>query len=157
MLFLFLLFDSGWVWAVSMDRPTSVLLDHERMLSYPDLSLRDAFLSYYPAPQDIAGALWLRPLLTSGGHVCADSISAAEVLSSYGGVRPYSGAVLVSDLRYDCDFQEGYVYLSLLNTVYGVGDFHSISTYPISDISPELYLKNLAYSNGGATIYASPA
>jgi uncharacterized membrane protein len=158
-LFLFLLFDSGWVWAVSMDRPTSILLDHERMLTYPDpdSSLRDAYLSYYTAPQDIAAAVWLRPILTNGGHVCADSISAAEVLASYGGVRPYSGSVLVSDLLYDCDFQTGYVYFSLLNTVYGVGDFHSINTYPISDISPELYLKNLAYSNGGATIYASPA
>jgi uncharacterized membrane protein len=154
-LFLFLLFDSGWVWAASMDRPTSVLLDHDRMLSYPDPSVRDAFFSYDAAPQDIAAAVWLSPQLRNGHPVCADSISGTEVLVSYGGGRPYSGSVPILNLRDDCNFQGEYVYLSVLNTIYGIGDWHSISTWPISDISPELSSENLVYSNGGATIYAS--
>ncbi len=155
-LFLFLLFDSGWVWAVSMDRPTSILLDRDRMLSYPDPSLRTSFFSYYTAPEDIAAALWLRPQLANIRSACADYFSRDQVLTSYGQIRSYSGSVF-SYLPRQCDFH-GYVYLSTLNTIYGIGTRSNYlnSTWSVSEISAELFSDNVIYSNGGAKIYVYP-
>jgi len=156
-LFSFLLFDSGWVWAVSMDRPTSFLLDSQRMLTYPEPSLRADLLTYYTAAEDIAGARWLRPQLSSGLSLCSDFWSRYNVLTSYGEISRGSDLVPTYFLPDECDFHGAYVYLSVLNTVYGIGTRFSLTpenrTWQISDISAELFSGNIIYSNGGTKVY----
>lgn len=142
----YFMFTSGWVWAATMTAPSSFILDSSRMASYPDASVKAYFFSYYTAPQDIGGARWLKQYATTDRLVCADWNSRLNVLTSYGGLSRglSSGPMLPSS----CDFERAYVYLSLLNTVYGVGTQGnwSVSVLPIGAL-------NRVYSDS-STIYA---
>ena len=84
-LILYSLFSSGWVWAVTMDRPESPILDRERMLNSSDLSTKLSYFNRYTIPQDIAGALWLKASIPNDRLSCADYSSRFHVLNSYGG------------------------------------------------------------------------
>lgn len=55
LLFLFFLFDSGWIYAVSLDNPTSVLLDSARMKLNPAGAV--LFYGEYTSSKDVAAAL----------------------------------------------------------------------------------------------------
>lgn len=153
LLILFFLFSSGWVWAVSMDRPTSFILDSDRMLTYPDPSYRIAYFGYFTAPQDIAGAEWLRAHPADGRPVCADFTSSNNVLASHGGIpRPYHYA---GPFPYGCDLNRADVYVSLVNTEYALWTtpYLTNDTLPMSMIYPLLATRNRVYSNGGTEIY----
>ena len=140
-----------------MDRPTSFSLDSQRMLTYPDPSIIADLLTYYTAAEDIAGARWLRPQLSSGLSLCADCWSRSNVLTSYGEILRDSDLVRTDYLPEQCDFHGAYVYLSVLNTVYGIGTRFSLTpanrTWQISNISAELFPGNIVYSNGGTKVY----
>jgi uncharacterized membrane protein len=131
----YFMFTSGWVWALTMTAPSSFVLDSSRMASYPDDSVKAYFFSYYTAPQDIAGARWLKQYSTTDRVVCADWNSRLNVLTSYGGLSRglSNGPMLPSS----CDFTRAYVYLSLLNTVYRVGTQGnwSVSILPIDTLN----------------------
>lgn len=147
-LLLYFIFVSGWTWSISMDRPTSLILDRDRMLNSPDLSLQLTYYDEYTVGQDIAGAQWMRSNIPSSGSglVCGDSNSRYHVLNSYGEF-PKEGPVLPH-----CDLSNSYVFLSTVNTLDGVGTYFE-TKWSISDISTELAANNRIYSTGGATIY----
>lgn len=147
LLFLYFLFVSGWVWAVTMDRPTSPILDRERMPSYPDVSVRAEYYAEYTTQQDIVGATWLRSHILGAQLVCADYMSQSHVLNSYGDF-PRGG----QSLSY-CVSSSPYIFLTALNTLYGLGN-DGIRVWPISDISTGLAVKDSVYSNGVTRIYA---
>jgi len=150
-LLLYFLFTSGWVWAVSMDRPTSLILDRERMLQYPGLSTKIAYYGEFSVSRDIAAARWLKFHNTYERPICADYVSRYHVLNSYGEL-PRQGPTLPSD----CSFAYSLVFLSELNTVYQVGTIWTPSyagRWPISDIAHVIDSKNRIYSNSAATIY----
>jgi uncharacterized membrane protein len=146
-LFSYLLFTSGWVWAVSMDSPISLILDRDRMLNDP--SSQRSYYSELTVSQDVAAARWLGSRVASGRSVCADYISRSHVLTSYGGFSSNQ-----PELPSECEFYS-YIYLSVLNTRYGIGAGER-NRWDISEISPELIAKNRICSNGGAVIYVSP-
>jgi len=145
LLLCYFMFTSGWVWAVTMGAPSSFLLDSKRMAASPNPSLEAYYFSYYTAPQDIAGARWLKQHLVSERVVCADWNSRLNVLTSYGELTRglSSGPLLPSD----CHFQKSYVYLSLLNTLYGIG---TQGNWPVSQLPLETL--NRVYTDG-STIY----
>jgi uncharacterized membrane protein len=163
LLFLFLLFDSGWVWAVSLDNPTSLLLDSERILHSPDGAAN--YYGQYISPEDVAAARWLSPQFGVVRSLCADYWTRDNVLTSYGGLSRDTSSIRTYFLP-ECDFRGGaYVFLSVLNTVYGIGigfgagvgtQSSVIPMWPISQISSELMSDNMIYSNGGTTIYTYP-
>jgi len=147
----YLLFTSGWVWSVTMDRPSSLILDSERMAVYPDTEVRVEYFSEITLPQDIAAAQWLGYHLGADHRVCADWVSRYHVLTSYGGL-PRAGP----RLPFKCDVSSSSVYMSTLNTVYGVGtDIRNgtITSWAFSTILERLATRNKAYSNGGGQIY----
>jgi uncharacterized membrane protein len=152
-LFLYFLFASGWVYAISYDKPVSFLLDHERMKISPDPSLREYYYSYFTMPEDIASARWLRSNLVNGIAVCADFDSAIHVLTSYGGLT-----IGDHELPSTCEFGNSYIYLSMMNTVggigYGTNETGKLYIWPVSEISSKLTAKNLIYSSGASVIYA---
>ena len=167
LLFLFLLFDSGWVWAVSLDTPTSNLLDSERLLHSPEGAV--VYYGQYLSSQDVAGAHWLSRQFGVVSFLCTDYWTRQNVLTSYGGLSRDASSISTHILpnEYGCDFPgRGYLFLSVLNTVYGIGTSLNAgtgnqtsipsSTWPISQISPELLSDNVIYSNGGTTIYTYP-
>jgi uncharacterized membrane protein len=146
-LFSYLLYTSGWVWAVSMDPPVSLLLDRGRMLNDP--SSQTLYYSELIAPQDIAAATWLGSRAASGQSVCSDFISLHHVLTSYGGFTS-----IEPELPSECEFFS-YIYLSVLNTRYGIGTAQNY-TWPVSQIYSGLIAENRVYSNGGAVVYVPP-
>lgn len=145
---LYFLFTSGWFWAVSMDRPTSLILDRERMLSYPDPMLRIEYYDGYTPLQDITAARFVRAHLRDSASLCAETRSRHQVLVSVGGV-PEIGPELPSD----CEFSTSYVYLSTLNSRYGEGLSWQGTPWYVSEFASNLAAKNRIYSDGGAILY----
>jgi len=143
----YLLFSSGWVWAVSMDIPTSFVLDRERIRTYPNVLLQVDYYSEYSVSSDIEGARWLGSHMAYDHDLCADYASRYHVLNSYGEF-PREGPVL----PWGCDFSSSYVFLSALNTLYGIGTYFG-TTWSTSLIAPSLGDKDRIYSNGLTVIY----
>lgn len=154
-LIIYFLFSSGWVWAVTMDQPTSRIFDGERMENYPNPSVKIRYFDEFVVAQDLAAALWVRSYRMGDRLVCADYISKYHVLNSYGGI-PRSG-VQFTELPLVCRFSDSYFYLSVLNMRFGIGATGLRgplnTTWSISEIYPYLVTKNRIYSNGGASIY----
>ena len=153
LLLLYFLFISGWVWAATMDSPTSTILDAQRSLTYPGLSLRVGYYTEFTAPRDIAGALWIQwSGLASGRSICADAISTSHVLNSYGEL-PRSDPQLPFNFEARCRTASSYVFLSELNTRYHVLANDDATSSPIANVSERLIVDNLLYSNGATMIY----
>lgn len=169
LLVLFLLFDSGWVWAVSLSNPTSLLLDSERILHSSDASQVAGYYGLYLSSEDVDGARWLRQL-GFVSSLCADYWTRNNVLTSYGGFSRANLSITTSflpDLSRCDSHWRGYVFLSVLNTVYGIGISAnagignrsltvSTTTWSITQISSELMSYNTIYSNGGTAICTYP-
>src|SRR5208337_899794 len=66
-LFSYLIFSSGWVWAVTSDTPTSLVLDFKHMADFlPDASIRFEFYRYYIQSEDVAAGSWIRSYNNGG-------------------------------------------------------------------------------------------
>jgi len=135
-LFSYLLFTSGWVWAVTGDAPTSPVLDYAREANPSSPAHYD---TWYIASEDVAAARWLRSYGVMGQLVCADENSLDHVLLVYGG---YAEGYFLS---YGCSLNGNYLYLSLGNVLWNTG-FNGV--YPLN---PSIFsLENRIYSDGGA-------
>jgi hypothetical protein len=117
------------------------------MLNSPDPLRKLAYFNAYTVSQDVAAARWLRSHIQDR-PVCADLTARYHVLNSYGEF-PRQGPVLPY-----CDLPDSYVYLSVVNTLYGVGTTWDRPVWEIQDISAALASKNRICSNGGDVIYA---
>jgi uncharacterized membrane protein len=148
LLFSYLIFTSGWVWAVTSDVPTSVVLDQQRMINYPSLPVQIQYYSYYTVPQDIAAARWLRSSGDVQLLVCAEYVASYHVLKSYGGYDP--GPSLPGCRG---DFAHEYVYLSVSNLRLGVGivtQGFGYYYFSFNNTTPTLLRENRIYSDGAA-------
>lgn len=147
----YFLFVSGWAWAVSMDRPTSFVLDSQRMVQSHDTDLLQEYYQGFTLSTDIAAARWFYLTTPITQSLCADQTSSFHVLVVYG-ERPYSGEYAVEELPYSCHFSGSYIYLSEYNTVagQGVGPYEGNQFAVASTLKPTTL--NRIYSDG-ATIY----
>jgi len=149
----YVLFNSGWVWAVSMDLPTSYTFDGQRILS----SRTADYYDYFDAPEDVASARWLKPQLTKGSSLCSDFLSRSHIMTAYGGIPRGDPSFDTASFPLGCNFKTANIfYLNVLNARYGIGmsDDPNNLTFPVSVIYSELGIRNRAYSNGGTVIYA---
>jgi uncharacterized membrane protein len=154
LLFSYLLFTSGWVWAVTMDNPTSYVFDWKRMENSLDVSTKIEYFATFTVSQDVAAANWLKSYVQISRAVCADIITSDHVLNSYG-ERARGGPLLPYAPPYGCDYSVDYVFLSNLNSVGGIGTeaaANQLVAWSISDISSQLETMNRIYS-GSASIY----
>jgi uncharacterized membrane protein len=148
----YFLFSSGWVWAVSLDRPTNVIFDGRRMADYPDGPGKVAYYGELDMSTDVNGALWLK-LYAENARVCADVISSYHVLTVYGEFY-----FLNTTLLRHCNLPKFYMFLSEMNILHAIAVetaepaeqevVYQISTHVIAQESSRLY------SNGGTAIYA---
>jgi uncharacterized membrane protein len=145
----YFMFNSGVVQAVTLDKPVSVILDSDRMARSTDLAVKSYLFSYKSSAQDVAGASWLGQHIQVGTSVCADAGTRIGVLASYAGL----GEALPA-FPFGCEFADSYVFLSLLNSGYGIIDWYG-ANYPLSDFSGRLTNENRIYS-GGPSVYISP-
>jgi len=152
-LFTYLIFTSGWVWAVTGDVvPTSVVLDAKRMANSPLNQVKAQYYDWYIVPQDVAATIWLRSNYDPTRLVCADLLSRYHVLTSYGGFSR-EGPALNPQGR--CQLRQQYVFLSYLNTVGGIGvsrTQYGSAIWPDTNTVNMVNNENRIYSDG-ATIY----
>jgi uncharacterized membrane protein len=144
----YFLFVSGWVWAVSMDRPTSPILDSQRMQTSPDIVLAAQYFDSTTVAEDVAAAQWLS-VYHSDRPICSDIPAQYQVLNSYGEF-PRNGPSLPR-----CSgVKNAYVFLREFNNLRGVGSAipEGPPDFSISTISLKLNAINRIYSDG-ATIY----
>jgi len=114
-MFAYLIFTSGWVWAVTSDTPTSLVLDLRHMANYSkDPTVQFEYYGYYILSADAAAGNWYK-LYGNGGQVCADEKSQTPVVILFGGGT--QGPDL--DHRQSCE-QAKYVYISVMNSVIGL-------------------------------------
>jgi len=158
LLFSYFLFTSGWVWAVSVDRPTSLQLDFERFLTSPDVGLNAVYFDAYTVPKDIAAARWLLAYHSNSRTICADIIARYHVLNSYGEFERQGPTLPGCGHCAHCGYPNSYVFISEFNSLHGVGEAShkppSYDRFAISEISTELSIMARIYSDGGATVYA---
>jgi uncharacterized membrane protein len=146
-LVLYFLFTSGWLYAVTNNQPTSLILDWKRMATSSDASLSARYYDYYVGSQDIDAALWLKSHAASGRPACADFTARYNVLNSYGEFSRHDPT-----FQYGCHYSSSYIYLSAFDTRFQILTVDSGNPIPISEISARLATKDTIYANGGATI-----
>lgn len=145
----YFLFASGWVWAVSMDTPTSGILDSQRMVQSHDTNLLQTYYQEFTLSTDIAAARWLHLTTPITQPLCADVDSGLHVLVAYG-ERPYSGEYAVGALQYAC-MHRSYVYLSEYNTVSGQAIAYDYQFAVVSAVNTTTL--NRIYSDGASIYY----
>jgi uncharacterized membrane protein len=160
LLFSYLLFNIGWVYAVSMEEPYSYVLDSQRMMYSPSDWVKATFYGYYVAPEDVVGSVWLKSYAPRGSYVCADFMSGSGFLVSYAGRLPEYAQTCehfldINDTPYGNQVlqSQSFVYLSVLNSRYGVWPELEAGGYSLVDLPPrESIIQNQIYSNGGSVI-----
>jgi len=152
LVFLYFIFTSGWVWAVTLDPfPTSLALDAQRMKDSTDLTFVLGYYNWYRAPQDVAAAYWLGNYGSPTQPVCSSLQGLGGPLVTYGGRDANNPNLAYSFERGNCAFsQNEYVYFTVLNALYQT--YGLSSPFSTSAISTRVTVDDRVYS-GGAIIY----
>jgi uncharacterized membrane protein len=151
---LFLLFNTGFVYEVTMSSPTSISLSYVSMKTSDDVATEAYFYSAYIPAENVASAVWLPGHVVSLSGVCGDLAERYGVLSSYAGIyltlSMTASNVLYPQLKDTC----GSIYLGYFNVVEGtgMGPYRFAQTWPISQVSYLLQDRNTVYSDGGSEI-----
>jgi len=147
----YFLFVSGWVFAVAMDTPSSIILDSNAYLNSTDMNIGAIYFNTYAVLPDIAAARWISEYRQMNRPICSDQIAQYGVLDSYGEL-PRGGPLLSY-----CRFQYSYVYLREYNSLYGyvVLDLSGRPTFMSTlHISNTLAAENRIYS-GTTVVYSA--
>jgi len=154
----YFLFVGGWMWSATMDIPTSVVLDGQRMRDSTNPLSLATYRQDFLESQDVAAAVWLKAVRSMNNPICADGVTRYGVLTSYGGI-PRTGPESVNDFAW-CPFRsspQSYVYFSQYNTVamtaysaYGSSANGILVQYSTSTLQPSIQNKNRIFSDGAA-------
>jgi uncharacterized membrane protein len=147
---MYFLFTSGFVWAITLDIPTSVVLDAGRMSSSSVPLFQSYYYNWYNVPEDVAAALWMESRANPAYLTCADFTSHGHVLTSYTNGSYANGPSLsVQGGPGACQPATQYVFLSYFNSNSGFG---WTGTAPFQINLQGLMVENRIYSDG-ATVY----
>jgi hypothetical protein len=153
-LFCYFLFVGGWVWSVTLDYPTSTVLDSQRARDSTNPTVISGYRQEILESQDVAAAVWLRAVRSMNDPLCADSVTINGVLTSYGG-NLRTGSEAVDDFAW-CPWwvPQSYVFLSQYNTVgmtvYFPLPYGQYGQYSTSSLQPNIENKNRIFSDGAA-------
>lgn len=163
LLFTYLIFTSGWLWSVTLDTPTSYVLDYQRSAESSIAGLRFQHYDYYITAPDVFASHWLATQGTSVGSICADVAAKHGVLALAG--IDTNGPFLPGTGTYPKCQANDYAYVSVLNTVTGIetapvaysqvgeaSGHESFHLMPLNNTSSILQNQNRIYSDG-ASIY----
>ncbi len=155
-LIIYLLFNSGFIYEIANERPSSIALSMETVNKYSDNSHKTFFYFSYTREQDVVSTRWLSKNVPNKAAIYADAQAREMVLISYG-MYPFGRINILSDISETSS--EAYIYLSYANVVYGKKSDHTEEGYRLSDISdllPRLYKASKIYCNGSSEIYYQP-
>jgi uncharacterized membrane protein len=150
LLIIFFLFQSGVISNLAGGVPSnlSLTIDKGQFVKMGNISPFNAFAF----AGDVYGAKWVSNHLNPGTRVYSDSVSALQVLVSYGRIFP--GNIFVPSNQTVIP-EKSLIFLRDLNVQYGVFmDFDS--AYNMTDYSRILENPDLVYSNGQAQVFCVP-
>ena len=153
----YFLFNTGFVYEIAGDVPTSVPLSMERMKNSEDLENRMKFYGGCVQEQTVFGIKWLSIVASNETIIYTDGLIMPMVVG-YGQV-PWRNIYLLSNttkIREDT-----YVFLGYSNVVEGIcrnwnPEFTGadvVYNFNITELSPPLEKKNIIYTNGGSEVY----
>lgn len=148
LLILYFLFQTGFIYEVAHDVPTSISLSRNRIREWPP-SLNDLYID----EPEFKSATWMSFYRSQQSIVLADD--GVKYLTSYAFVSPDQIKSLDSAkqlLFADKQSNTSYVYLGRLNVVNGLAEGPK-RLQNMSDFSIILNQVNLIYSNGESEIY----
>jgi uncharacterized membrane protein len=143
-LVLYFLFNSGFVYQVTGDVPSSLPLSMSAMKASRDPVVQIEFNSMYSSDLNIASAHWLSERRGGETPVYSDKLSQSYVLSSFGMIFPALLLDNATQVRPD-----SYVYLSQLNVIDGIV-YTGVTYYPLSQM--HLNMTNTVYSDGSSKV-----
>lgn len=154
-LIIYFLFNTGFIYEVIGDAPSSVALSLERMKMSNDNSVKTWFRSMIDSQQDVFGATWLSQTRNTTFMVYGDFISTTHVLIGYGLIPKDHIRILSNTTEIH---RMTYTYLGQLNVMDGVmtGPESASELWKTTDISHVLQQENRVYSNCFTEIYSSP-
>ena len=149
-LVIFLLFNSGFVYEVAKDHPSSISLSQEWIKMCGSASDKNFFYAQYYLEQDIFGVKWISKNRDTETMIYADLSHKIRPFRSYGMMPDENVLSNITKVQKD-----SYIYLGYPNVRYGLmnGPTRSINYWNLTDISPLLNERSVIYSNGGSEIY----
>jgi uncharacterized membrane protein len=153
----YFLFNTGLIYEITGDSPTSASLDFQRLKESTG-NVRVWFDSNYIYDEEVASAQWLSTHRGNTSQVFADIPARERVLLSYGMIPLEESRVLSNATEIP---EEAYVYLRRLNAVDGMivanaPNYGPTYTFNISEISSILERSNVVYQNGASSVLISP-
>lgn len=152
----YFLFNTGFVYELTNDTPTSISLGMERMKYYNDTVIKSGFYNVYTPEQDVYSAKWYSNYRASNKRIYADKNSGPHVLRSYGMISQYNiyRLFLKADRRNEFDLPNNYyVYLNTLNVcedTFPLSSRWGVNATGVSPLSDNLFK---VYSNGCGEIH----
>lgn len=155
-LVIFFLFNSGFVYEIAKDYPTSISLSKKWFEESGDIRSKLDFYSAYIPDQDVFGVRWLSKFRDSASMIYADLTHKDNVLNSYGMIL--RGPPVLSNTTTDIE-KNAYIYLGYSNVVEGIGTgpysptITSSDFWNMTDISSLIDGTNKIYTNGYSEVY----
>lgn len=150
-------FNTGLIYKITGDTPTSFSLDLQRLKESTG-NVRVLFDSFYIYDEEVASAQWLSTYGNKASQVFADTPASERVLLSYGMI-PLGESRLLSN---GTEIPKGaYIYLRRLNEIDGLfsvtmPNYGPKYTFNVSEISSTLEKSDVVYQNGKSSVLISP-
>jgi uncharacterized membrane protein len=159
-LILLFLFQVGFFYEITGDRPSSISLSYQRLHTNPNLAM-DIWRAQTP-DQDVVSAQWLSEYKSIQSKVYSDKTASIMVVTSYGMSQTvfFSPDTRVGTYDYilsNATLQSApgsYVYFRTVNVVYGIVE-GAYANWNTSAFSPFVADCNEIYSNGASVVYKS--
>jgi len=147
---IFLLFNSGWVYEVAGDHPSSIALSQQSVNQYGDAKDKNAFYTSFYTTGDVIGVKWMSKNQNDNSKIYADFGRTILVFRSYG-MMPDEHILTNTNNVPD----NSYIFLGYPNVHYRLMSDPNLpeNYWNIASISPLLNMMNKIYSNGDVEIY----
>ena len=147
----YFLFNTGFVYEITGDVPTSIPLSMERMKNSEDLVTKRGVYDRCIQEQTVFGIRWLSHVAKRGkGEIIYSDKHDLPMVTAYGPIPKMPIYPLDTTHRIKKD---AYVYLGSLNVIEGIGKSRGGVTFNITELSSRLEKKNRIYANGGSEVY----
>jgi len=163
---IFLLFNTGWIYEIAKDHPSSIALSQESIKEYGNSQEIGAFYGGYIPEQDVFSAKWIARNRVDNTKIFGDYRAFLGVLQSYGGVATKGFSKnLLSNGRINATQgvmiqDKSYYYLRYLNNIENLVSiktynetFKGYHHYNATEVILFVEERNKIYTNGGSEIF----
>lgn len=154
-LVIFFLFNTGFIFEISKDHPSSISISQNTIQNYGDTVDLSSFYGNYIVTQDVYSGKWLGKFIGNNTSVYRGNlVQGYPSLTIYGGINESNIKVIDVNAK---KIESGYIQITYLNLIKNVGSIwynplQKRTAYVFSEISFLFERKNKIYDNGGSNI-----